>query len=96
MSAAVAAIADEVVDALLDREDVLDRLAAKLTERQPEGAGGWLRGADRIAKYIDAPPSRVYALVSAGRLPIHRDGSALIAKTAELDRWIEDGGGLRP
>jgi hypothetical protein len=56
---------------------------------------GWLRGADRIASYIDAPRSRVYALASARRIPVHRDGSALIARRSELDRWLLQGGGLR-
>jgi streptogramin lyase len=30
--------------------------------------------------YIDAPRSRVYGLVSARRIPVHHDGSALIAR----------------
>jgi predicted RNase H-like HicB family nuclease len=60
-----------------------------------EAKDGWLRGADRIAAYIDAPRSRVYALASARRIPVHRDGSALIARRSELDRWLLQGGGLR-
>jgi excisionase family DNA binding protein len=77
----------------------IDRLAelvaAKLGGAQP-ASDGWLRGADRIARYIDAPRSRVYALVSAGRLPVHRDGSSLLARRSELDEWLLDGGGKRP
>lgn len=91
MSGLALDIPDELVDLLAER------VAAKLGDRPPEEAGGWLRGADRIAAYIDSPRSRVYALVSAGRIPVHRDGSALIARTSELDDWIiQSGGGLRP
>ena len=54
------------------------------------------RGADRIAAYIDCPRSRVYALTSARRIPVHHDGSALIARRSELDGWIREGGGRRP
>lgn len=57
---------------------------------------GWLRGADRIADYVNAPRSRIYALASAKRIPVERDGSALIARKSDLDRWIRQGGGRRP
>jgi excisionase family DNA binding protein len=56
----------------------------------------WLRGADQIAAYIGAPRSRVYALTSARRIPVERDGSALIAHTTALDDWLRAGGGKRP
>src|SRR5690606_22294843 len=64
--------------------------------RQAPAEDRWLRGADKIAEYIDAPRSRVYALASAGRIPVHRDGSTLIARTSELDKWLMSGGGRRP
>lgn len=84
-------IPDELLDAIADR--VAERLAA----RQPTPPeDGWLRGADEIAAYIGAPRSRVYALSSAGRIPVHRDGSALIARRRELDDWLRNGGGRRP
>ena len=79
----------ELVDALAER--VLERLAER-----PAVEDGWLRGADRIANYIDAPRSRVYALASAGRIPVERDGSSLIARRCDLDRWIRAGGAKRP
>ncbi len=77
-------------------EQIAERAAELIGERsEAREADGWLRGADKIAAYIDAPRSRVYALVSARRIPIHRDGSALIARRSELDRWLVQGGGLR-
>lgn len=77
-------------------ELVAQRAVELLAERQTPTEDGWLRGAERIGGYIDAPPSRVYALASAGRIPVHRDGSALVARSRELDAWVRDGGGKRP
>ena len=78
-------------------EAAAERAAEILAERQGGLEGErWLRGAERIAEYIDAPMSRVYALASARRIPIHRDGSALVARSSELDGWVRGGGGRRP
>ena len=79
-------------------EQLADKLAPLLAERLSPGAtdDGWLRGADRIAKYVGAPRSRIYALSSAGRLPVIRDGSALLARKSELDAWLRAGGARRP
>jgi excisionase family DNA binding protein len=81
-------------------EELIEQIARRAAELIGERSGGraedgWLRGADRIAAYIDAPRSRVYALASARRIPVHRDGSALLARRSELDRWLVQGGGLR-
>jgi hypothetical protein len=83
-------IGDELVERIAER-------AAELVARRRDetAADGWLRGADKIAAYIDAPRSRVYGLVSARRIPIHHDGSALIARRSELDAWLLNGGGRR-
>jgi hypothetical protein len=87
------ALLRELDDAALD--ELADRVAQRLS-RQSARADGWLRGAKKIAAYIDAPESRVYALTSAGRIPIERDGSNLVARRADLDAWIRSGGGKRP
>lgn len=84
-------IADELV------ERIAERAAELVAGRQAEATGdGWLRGADKIADYIDSPRSRVYALTSARSIPVHHDGSALIARRSELDTWLLNGGGRRP
>jgi hypothetical protein len=90
----MAALRVEVDEELIEQ---IARRAAELIGERSESASndGWLRGADRIAAYIDAPRSRAYALVSARRIPVHHDGSALIARRSELDRWLVQGGGLR-
>src|ERR671922_1280060 len=79
-----------------DLIDLVAERAADLLTGRESGDDGWLRGADRIAAYIDCPRSRVYALTSARRIPVHHDGSALIARRSELDRWLREGGGCRP
>lgn len=88
------ALLAELDDAAL--VELAERLKPFLTARESPEADGWLRGADQIAKHIVAPPSRVYALSSAGRIPVERDGSALVARRSDLDRWLAAGGGKRP
>jgi hypothetical protein len=90
----MAALRVEIDEDLI--EQIAERAAELIGERSKRRTeDGWLRGADRIGAYIDAPRSRVYALASAHRIPVHRDGSALIARRSELDRWLLQGGGLR-
>jgi len=81
----VSAILDALVNELIDGDDsalarLADKLAPLLVDRlvAPATGEGWLRGADEIAAYIGSPRSRVYALASARRIPVQRDGSALI------------------
>jgi hypothetical protein len=91
-------IGNSRVEVTLTREQ-LDHLATVVAERLDERRDpetGWLRGAEKIARYIDAPLSRVYALASAGRIPCERDGSSLIAHRGDLDAWLRAGGGRRP
>ena len=91
MNAISVNVADELVERIAHRAAEL--MAAQSSEPADDG---WLRGAERIASYIDAPRSRVYALASAKRIPVHHDGSALIARRWELDEWLLRGGGRRP
>jgi hypothetical protein len=87
------------VELILTSEQVAliaEQVAEILPTRQNGNGDGWLRGADKIAAYIDAPVSRVYSLSSAGRIPVERDGSNLIARRSELDSWLRNGGSNRP
>lgn len=77
-------------------ERIAEHAAELLTERQSADGDGWLRGAERIAAYLDCPRSRIYALASAGRIPVEHDGAGLIARRSELDAWVRSGGGVRP
>lgn len=91
MSALSVNVGDDLVEQIARR-------AAELVAEQSQAPAqdGWLRGAEKIAAYIDCPRSRVYALVSARRIPVHHDGSALVARRLELDQWLLRGGGRRP
>lgn len=91
--AIVAELDNDALDALAER--VAPRAVAILAGRDT-GTDGWLRGAAKIADYIDCPISRVYALASARRIPVERDGSNLIARRHELDDWLRAGGAKRP
>jgi hypothetical protein len=99
----VSAILDALLNELVDGDDsalarLADKLAPLLVDRLAPQApdDGWLRGAEQIASYIGSPRSRVYALASARRIPVQRDGSALVARRSELDSWLRNGGGKRP
>lgn len=73
------------------------RLLERLSATADTGTDRWLRGTETIARYVDAKPSRISALISAGRFwPAKKDGRWNLAKTSDLDRWVEEGGGLRP
>lgn len=92
MTSVVQLLLDEMTD--VDLDELASRLRPRLT--RPHADDGWLRGAKRIAEYIDAPASRVHALSSAKRIPVHHDGSNLIARKSELDAWVRAGGAIRP
>ena len=99
----MSAILDALLNELTEGDEralvrLADKLAPLLLERlaPPASGEGWLRGADEIATYIGSPRSRVYALASARRIPVQRDGSALVARRSELDAWLQNGGGKRP
>jgi Helix-turn-helix domain len=78
-------------------EEIAQRAAEIVADRQGAGsADGWLRGAERIAGYLDCSTSRVYSLVSSRRIPVRHDGAAVVARRSELDAWIEKGGARCP
>jgi excisionase family DNA binding protein len=62
---------------------------------QDEHAIPWL-DVEGAAKHLACPRSRIYALVSARRIPHHKDGSRLLFRREELDEWVRMGGGRRP
>jgi excisionase family DNA binding protein len=85
----------ELDDAALEAlaELIVPRLAGRIGSEQP--AQRWL-DVGGAADYLRCPRSRVYALVSAGRIPVHRDGSRLLFDRPELDEWVRAGGAKRP
>lgn len=89
---------DELVDRLTERPDALDTLASKLAERMSataDTADEWLN-VPAAAAYLQCGVDRIYALTSAGRLPVHKDGSRSLYRKDELRAFVEAGGAVRP
>jgi excisionase family DNA binding protein len=76
-------------------EQIARRAAELVVEQAPAvGTQGFL-DVDGAAAFLACPKSRVYALVSAERLPHHRDGSRLLFDPAELRAYVLAGGAQR-
>jgi excisionase family DNA binding protein len=77
--------------------ELLERIAARAAELVAERASPrpYLT-TDQAAEYLSCPKSRLYALVSAKRIPHVKDGSRTLFRPAELDTWLDGGGGTRP
>ena len=76
-------------------EAVAERVAELLVERHAPEPEPWI-GVEQAADHLACPKSRLYALVSAGRIPHRKDGSRLLFRRTELDDWLEQGGAKRP
>lgn len=84
------ALPAELVEVVAERAAEL--VADRLTAAAPEP---WV-GVAEAAEHLACGRSRVYALVSAGRIPHEKDGSRLLFKRSQLDEWVQGGGGRRP
>ena len=93
MNALAAALLAELDDQAL--EQLAERLRPFLRAEPDSERSPWLDVAG-AAEYLKCPKSRLYALVSAGRVPHAKDGSRLLFRRDELDAWIRNGGGRRP
>jgi len=76
-------------------EVVAQRTAEIVAERLGQQPEPWI-GVDQAAEHLACPKSRIYALVSAGRIPHEKDGSRLLFRRSDLDAWLEQGGATRP
>jgi excisionase family DNA binding protein len=90
MSPLAVPLPDELV------EELAGRVAALLTERQPASTDAGYLDVPGAAEFLSCPPSRIYALVSASRLPVYRDGSRLLFDRNELRAYVAAGGAKRP
>jgi excisionase family DNA binding protein len=95
MSALASALLAELDDQALDA--LADALAPRLAGRigSDNAATPWLDVAE-AAEHLSCPKSRIYALVSARRIPFYKDGSRTLFRRNELDEWVRGGGGRRP
>ena len=83
------ALSDEALELIAHR--VVNLLAACESD-EPAGyldVGG-------AAEFLACPTSRIYSLVSAKRIPHHRDGSRLLFDRNELRHFVRNGGAKRP
>lgn len=76
-------------------EVIAQRAAEIVLERQASrGADSYLDVA-RAAEFLACPKSRLYALVSAKRIPYYKDGSRTLFSRRELHEWVRTGGAKR-
>ncbi len=75
-------------------EQIAQRAAELLADR--EGDSGGFLDVKGAAEFLACPPSRIYALVSARRIPHHKDGSRLLFDRGELRAYVAEGGARRP
>jgi excisionase family DNA binding protein len=76
-------------------ETIAQRAAVILAAQAPSADQGYL-DVTGAADFLACPPSRIYALVSARRIPHHRDGSRLLFDRQELRDYVSGGGARRP
>jgi excisionase family DNA binding protein len=77
-------------------EAVAERAAAIVAEQLADQVDTGFLDVAGAAEFLACGKDRVYALVSAKRIPHHRDGSRLLFERAELRAWVAAGGGKRP
>jgi excisionase family DNA binding protein len=80
-------------------DEFVDELAGRIAERLKLTSGDGVAGfvdVDGAAQFLACPRSRIYALVSARRIPHHRDGSRLLFDLTELRDYVHRGGARRP
>jgi excisionase family DNA binding protein len=75
-------------------EQIAQRAAELVDDREPQPVG-YLDVAG-AAEFLACPKSRIYALVNADRMPVHRDGSRLLFDRGELREYVRKGGAKRP
>jgi excisionase family DNA binding protein len=95
VSALAAALLSELDDAALATlaERLAPIVAARIGNDSEQAA--WL-GVEDAARHLHCPRSRIYALVSARRIPFYKDCSRLLFRAEELDDWVRAGGARRP
>lgn len=82
-------------------EEVVEQIARRAVEllaeaeKSADADQGFL-DVGGAAEFLACPKSRIYSLVSVGRLPHYRDGSRLLFDRAELREYVRRGGARRP
>lgn len=70
-------------------ELVAERAAELVAERhEPKGSEPWI-GVEQAADHLACKPHRIYSLVHRRAIPYRKDGSRLLFRRSELDRWLD-------
>jgi excisionase family DNA binding protein len=64
---------------------LVEQLVDEKIEARLQRTDGYMN-AETAARYLDAPPSRVYDLAATGRLRVVRDGRRLLTRR----EWLDD------
>jgi excisionase family DNA binding protein len=81
-------------DALL--EQIACRVAQLLADQPTVDLDESYLDVAAAAEFLACPTSRIYSLVSAKRIPHHRDGTRLLFNRSELREYVANGGARRP
>jgi excisionase family DNA binding protein len=84
-------VSEEMIEAIAQRAAEIVLSAST----DAEVATGYVDVAG-AADFLACPTSRIYSLVSAKRIPHHRDGSRLLFDRQELRDYVAAGGARRP
>ena len=82
----------ELVEAIAER--AADLLADRVARGQQADTGYLDVGG--AAEFLSCSASRIYALVSARRIPFHKDGSRVLFDRGELRDYVNHGGAKCP
>lgn len=90
----MAAVTLDIAEELIER--IARRAAELLSERQPASNKDGYFDVAGAAEFLAFPKSRIYSLLSVGRIPHYHDGSRLLFDRGELREYVRNGGARRP
>jgi excisionase family DNA binding protein len=75
-------------------ELIVEQVTERMAQRERVAAEPWV-GVGEAAAHLGCKPQRIYDLVcrrASSGIPYAKEGSRLLFKLSQLDRWIESGG----
>jgi excisionase family DNA binding protein len=75
-------------------EQVATRVLKLLEERPAPEPEPWI-GVEEAARHLACEKDRIYALTSKRAIPFEKDGSRVLFRRSDLDRFVRDGGATR-
>jgi excisionase family DNA binding protein len=77
-------------------DEALTKLAQQVAELNGSRDNATWLDVKGAAEHLCCGKNRIYHLVSARKIPFHKDGSRTLFDRAEIDAWVRAGGGVRP